>query len=111
MGARSSRLGWRSARVFWSSFASSIRNNSHAGPCIPFEGVFIHRERVDMRKGINGLAEVVISAGMGQIQGANLFIFSGRAKHTIKVLYWDRSGFALWMKRLEEANLPSPRRL
>lgn len=75
-----------------------------------FEGVFIHRERVDMRKGINGLAEVVANAGMGEVQGANLFIFSGRRKHTIKVLYWDRSGFALWMKRLEEENFPWPKR-
>jgi transposase len=62
-----------------------------------------------MRKGINGLAEVVEEAGMGELQGANLFIFSGRAKHTIKVLYWDKTGFALWMKRLEEDKFPWPK--
>ena len=74
-----------------------------------FSGVFIHQGRVDMRKGINGLAEVVEEAGMGELQGANLFVFSGRRKHTIKVLYWDKTGFALWMKRLEENKFPWPK--
>jgi transposase len=74
-----------------------------------FGDVFIHQGRVDMRKGINGLADVVEEAGMGALQGSNLFVFSGRRKHTIKVLYWDRSGFALWMKRLEEAKFPWPK--
>jgi hypothetical protein len=32
-----------------------------------FGGVFIHQGRVDMRKGINGLAEVVEEAGMGAL--------------------------------------------
>ncbi len=74
-----------------------------------FTGVFIHRERVDMRKGMNGLAEVVEEAGMGDLQGANLFVFSGRRKNTIKVLYFDKTGFALWTKRLEEARFPWPK--
>ena len=76
-----------------------------------FAGIFIHRERVDMRKGINGLAEVVETAGMGEIRGPNLFVFAGRRKHTIKVLYWDRAGFCLWTKRLEEAKFPWPKKL
>jgi transposase len=75
-----------------------------------FAGIFIHRERVDMRKGINGLAEAVEAAAMGDLRGAYLFVFSGRRKHTIKVLYWDKSGFAMWMKRLEEARFPWPKK-
>ena len=75
-----------------------------------FAGIFIHRERVDMRKNINGLSEIVQEAQMGDLRGAYLFVFSGRRKNTIKVLYWDKSGFALWQKRLEEARFPWPRR-
>lgn len=75
-----------------------------------FAGIFIHRDRVDMRKGINGLSEVVESAAMGELTGPNLFVFSGRRKHTIKVLYWDKSGFAMWQKRLEEARFPWPKK-
>lgn len=75
-----------------------------------FAGIFIHRERVDMRKSINGLSEIVQEAKMGEMLGPYLFVFSGRRKHTIKVLYWDKSGFALWQKRLEEARFPWPRK-
>jgi transposase len=75
-----------------------------------FAGIFIHRDRADMRKSINGLSEIVEEAGMGELTGPYLFVFSGRRKHTIKVLYWDKTGFALWMKRLEEARFPWPAR-
>jgi len=75
-----------------------------------FAAIFIHRDRVDMRKSINGLSEIVESAGMGELRGSYLFVFAGRSKSTIKVLYWDRTGFALWQKRLEEARFPWPRK-
>ncbi len=71
-----------------------------------FAGIFIHRDRVDMRKSINGLSGVVQEAQMGDLRGSYLFVFCGRRKNTIKVLYWDKSGFALWQKRLEEARFP-----
>jgi len=32
----------------------------------------------------------------------NLFLFLNKRGKTIKALYWDRNGFCLWMKRLEE---------
>lgn len=75
-----------------------------------FQGIFIHREKVDMRKGINGLTEVVQDAGMGKITGPNLFVFAGKRKDAIKILYWDKSGFALWQKRLEQARFPWPKK-
>lgn len=75
-----------------------------------FQGVFFHREPVDMRKAINGLSELVESAGMGEMMGPNLFVFSNRRRELIKVLYFDRSGFALWMKRLEKDKFPWPKK-
>ena len=75
-----------------------------------FKKVFIHRERVDMRKGINGLSEIVQSAQMGNLMEPHLFVFSGRRRDTIKVLYFDRSGFALWQKRLERDKFPWPKK-
>ena len=60
-----------------------------------FTKVFIHREPVDMRCGINGLSESVQLAAMGNLMERNLFIFSGRRKDSIKILYFDRSGFAM----------------
>jgi len=75
-----------------------------------FEGVFIHRDPVDMRKAINGLSALVEEAGMGELMGPYLFVFSGRRRNTIKVLYFDKSGFALWQKRLEQDKFAWPKK-
>lgn len=76
-----------------------------------FTAVLIHREPVDMRRGINGLSEIVQQAMMGELMGRNLFVFCGRSKNTIKVLYFDKSGFCLWQKRLEKDKFPWPKKL
>jgi len=75
-----------------------------------FEGVFIHKDPVDMRKGINGLSEVVQLAEMGELTGPYLFVFAGRRRDLIKILYFDRTGFAMWQKRLEKARFPWPKK-
>lgn len=75
-----------------------------------FQGVYIHREPVDMRKSINGLSDIVESVQMGQLMGPNLFVFCNRRRELMKVLYFDRSGFALWMKRLEKDKFPWPKK-
>jgi len=76
-----------------------------------FQGVFLHREPVDMRKAINGLGQIVQGADMGDLMGPNLFVFCNRRRDLLKVLYFDRSGFALWMKRLEKDKFAWPRKL
>lgn len=63
-----------------------------------------------MRRGINGLSEIVQLANMGEIMGPYLFVFTGRRRDLIKVLYFDKSGFALWMKRLEKNKFPWPKK-
>ena len=75
-----------------------------------FQGVFIHRDPVDMRKAINGLSEIVESAGMGSLMGPHLFVFCGRRRHVIKILYFDKSGFCLWQKRLERDRFAWPKK-
>jgi transposase len=74
-----------------------------------FQCVFIHRDPVDMRKAINGLSEIVEGEGMGELMGPNLFVFCGKRRGTLKILYFDRSGFALWQKRLEREKFPWPK--
>lgn len=64
-----------------------------------------------MRKAINGLSVLVQAEEMGDLFSSSLFVFTGRRRDSIKILYFDRSGFALWQKRLEENKFPWPRKL
>ena len=64
--------------------------------------VYLHREAVDFRKNINGLAALVQQAlGLNPF-AACVYVFSNRRRDRVKVLGWDRNGFWLLLKRLEE---------
>lgn len=76
-----------------------------------FDKIFIHRAPVDMRKSINGLS-IIVDQEMGlDLQGKSLFIFCNRRRTHLKMLYFDKSGFALWLKRLESSKFPWTRDL
>lgn len=73
-----------------------------------FERVYLHRLPVDGRKWINGLAEIIESTMELDAFDGSLFAFTNRRRSVIKLVYWDRTGFALWMKRLEEEKFRWP---
>jgi len=67
-----------------------------------FSQIYICREPVDGRKQINTLAVLVESdLGHSPLDGS-LYVFINRRRDTVKILYYDRTGFALWRKRLEQ---------
>lgn len=70
--------------------------------------IYLHRDFVDFRMSINGLTAVVESElGRDAYTGA-LFVFCNKAKDKLKILYWDKTGFALWYKRLEKQKFKWP---
>lgn len=70
--------------------------------------IYIKTGFTDMRKQINGLAEIAqVAMPEGPLSGAYL-VFCGKTRHVIKILYWDITGFCLWQKRLEVESFPWP---
>ena len=64
--------------------------------------VWVATAPVDMRKCFDSLAEVVRAfLGHDPLCG-HLFVFRNRAEDRMKILFWDRSGFCLFYKRLEK---------
>ncbi|MBF4317229.1 transposase [Vibrio anguillarum] len=70
--------------------------------------VYLYREFVDFRKSINGLAAIIESETDLPLGSGALFLFTNKQRDKVKVLYWDKTGFALWYKRLEKAKFKLP---
>ncbi len=71
--------------------------------------VYLCRDAVDFRKGINGLAVLVEETLQLDPFSEQLFVFCNRNRNRIKILYWERNGFCLWQKRLERDRFAWPR--
>jgi transposase len=70
--------------------------------------VFVKPGATDMRKQINGLSIIVAEQlEMDPLDGS-LFLFCNKQRRILKVIYWDRNGFCLWLKRLEKDKFPWP---
>lgn len=70
--------------------------------------IYLRTGATDMRKSINGLSALVQNEMRLDPFGNCYFLFCGRSRRIIKLLYWDRTGFALWYKRLEKDRFPWP---
>jgi transposase len=72
--------------------------------------VFVAVPPADLRKGYDGLSQLARDAVKEDPLSGHLFVFANRKRDRIKILYWDRDGYAIWMKRLEKGTYrwPSP---
>jgi transposase len=77
----------------------------------PSVRLYVATAPVDARKGFDGLSLYVqMQLQLDPLSG-HLFIFFNRRSDQVSVLYWDRSGFVLWRKRLERGRFHLPSQL
>jgi len=70
--------------------------------------VFLWRGATDLRGSYDRLCGMSRShLGEDPVSG-HLFVFCNRRRTQVKILYWDRDGFAVWQKRLERGTYRIP---
>ena len=63
-------------------------------PCGEDLRIYLHRAPIDMRKGRNALAALAQEVMKVDPFGGALFLYVGRRFNALKILYWERNGFA-----------------
>lgn len=67
----------------------------------PSVRVFVATQPVDGRKGADSLAALIRSGLSHDPLSGHLYVFFSKRCDRVRVVYWDRNGYAMWTKRLE----------
>ena len=67
-----------------------------------FDGIYLFRTAVDLRKQSRGLAVLVENEMRLNPFEKKLFVFTNKRRNFVKSLYWRGTGFALWAFRLDK---------
>lgn len=70
----------------------------------PSVRIFLYTQPADMRCGFNKLSMLATTVmGYDPFSG-HLFVYFNKRADKCKILFWDRTGFCIWYKRLEEGS-------
>src|SRR6059036_331580 len=75
----------------------------------PAVRIFVATAPTNMHLSFDRLAALARDVCHQDPLSGHLFVFSNRVGDRVKILYWDRSGFCLWYKRLERGIFHLPR--
>ena len=70
--------------------------------------ILAYRQPVDMRKSFDGLLGLVKNVLIEDPLSGTLYVFANRRRTYVKAVYWDRTGFCLFAKRLERGRFVLP---
>lgn len=74
----------------------------------PSTRVYMATERVDGRKGIDGLIAIVRSQFKHNPFEGHVYAFITRRGDGLRLIFWDRTGYLLVLKRLEKGTFRLP---
>ena len=74
----------------------------------PSVRIYFATDVVDMRNGIDGLRGIVEGVLKRDPFEGHLFVFVGKSRDKVKILFWDRGGFVVYLKRLERGRFQLP---
>lgn len=74
------------------------------------KSIFLVTGKTDLRKGIDGLARIVQQQYEMDVYDDALFLFCGTRCDRFKMLYWQKDGWLLLYKRIENGRLQWPRK-
>jgi transposase len=77
------------------SFSSAVR-------------VFVFQGECDMRSSFSRLTSLVKNEIKEVSHSGHLFLFLNRTRTSVKILYFDRTGYVIWYKRLESGTFSRP---
>ena len=76
---------------------------------LPFNAeIFLYPKPIDFRKQIDGIVEIVADTLDMNPTSGQIFIFRNKLADKLKILYWDRNGFWLLYRRLEQGKFIIP---
>lgn len=63
--------------------------------------IFMATRPVDLRRSYDGLGAIVEGTFGRSVRSGDLFVFTNRRANQVRILFWDRDGYCIVMKRLE----------
>ena len=76
----------------------------------PTVRIYFALDPVDLRKGFDGLSNVTRTLLDEDPMSGHLFVFINRRGNRAKILFWDRTGWCIYYKRIEQGTFRPPQR-